>query len=141
MGLVSVAFPRAYGYEQLPPYQGDPRITLNLRVGTSHGSLARRIRNAREAVAAIDAANVSRYPTRIVVFDQFPIYKQLEILTNTDVMMGAHGAGQTLASQLKKCAVNVEMFGYGGGGGCPGSYAGARMPYLAWEDDTCPPDI
>lgn len=56
-------------------------------------------------------------------------------------MMGAHGAGQTLGLFLPRCAVLVEMFGFGGGGPRPGAYAGTHSPYMAWEDERCPPDL
>jgi hypothetical protein len=143
-GLVKTAASKAYG---LPTgsngmrYYGDPQLTFNVRVGRSHGQLARRVINARAAVAAINQINLSRYPMRVVTFDSYPAYMQLQIIASTDVLVGVHGAGQTLAMFLPPCAVNIEMFAYGGGGPRPGAYAAPHAPYKSWEDDACPPQL
>ncbi|KAL1515578.1 hypothetical protein AB1Y20_002198 [Prymnesium parvum] len=123
------------------------RITLLLRLGLSHGGLARRIQNAQEAVRAVDAAALSAYPVRVVAFDGVPPHRQLEIITQSDVYIGPHGAGMLNALFLPRCAVLLEMFAFGGcrspvdkriTSPCPGAYASSHQPYVAWEDDQCP---
>ena len=49
--------------------------------------------------------------------------------------------GGCAASSFEPSRGHWNLFPFGGGGPRPGAYAFAHLPYLAWEDDACPPDI
>ena len=73
-----------------------------------NGSISRKILNERELMKSVQ----DKYPSfriRGMQIDLFDMQKQLSVITQTDILIGMHGAGLTHAMFLPKTAGVIEM--------------------------------
>ena len=112
---------RAFGIQhcRLPrgesPHKQDgarqPRITLLLRRGASHRTytVGRLVLNPLEVERAL--RRVGR--VRVVSFENHTLAQQLQVMLETDVLIGVHGAGLSNGMFLDRCGIVVELFSLG----------------------------
>ena len=88
-----------------------PRITLLLREKASHRTytVGRLVLNPLEVESAL--SRVGR--VRVVSFENYTIAQQLQVMLETDVLVGVHGAGLSNAMFLDRCGIVVELFPLG----------------------------
>ena len=72
------------------------------------GAVSRKIRNERRLLIAIKRAYNQHYIAGIQI-DLFDMQQQLQIISDTDVLIGMHGAGLTHTAFLPKHAALIEL--------------------------------
>jgi len=96
------------GVSSAPPLNHKLRLTLLDRGQKGY----RRILNIEDIVAALEASGL--YTVRVARFSHgFPFTSQLEIVANTDILAGVHGAGLSHALFLPEWAQVVELYNCG----------------------------
>ena len=72
------------------------------------GAVSRKIRNERRLLQAVKRAYKQHYIAGIQI-DLFDMQQQLQIISDTDVLIGMHGAGLTHTAFLPKHAALIEL--------------------------------
>ena len=97
------------------------------------GHVQRKIKNEDELVSSLKS-EFPNHKIRAFQLDRLPMQKQLQIIAETDILIGMHGAGLTHALFLPKHAALLELFP--GSGSTPAHFKSiARwrgLKYMCW---------
>lgn len=102
------------------------------------GVVSRKIANERELLN-FTKATYPKFQVRGVQIDLFKFKHQLQLVTNTDILIGMHGAGLTHTVFLPKHATLVEMipsyWSYNAHGHFMSLAKWRHLHYISWEND------
>ena len=103
--------------------------------------LARRVYNAEEVIGTLsDHPGLADVSLQVGHFEFLALHEQMELVVNSELLFGVHGAGMLQGLFLSPCSMLIEMFAIGGGQPAPGVYAWtvSKGRYASYTCTRCP---
>jgi len=90
-----------------------PTMLQETRIVIVERAYNRKIKNLQHVVDMVASIHPTYTPPNIVVFDMMSMQQQLDIITQTDILIFAHGAAQANLAFANPCTGVIEVLPYG----------------------------